>query len=60
MLRDKRNCFMSDLALFINNNTKRFWSFCRINTNYCQIPAVVFDGHNDAINYADKENMFND
>ena len=47
MLRDKRNSFMSDLALSLKNNAKRFWTFCRLNTNSRQIPAVVSDGQNE-------------
>ena len=60
MLRDKRNSFMSDLALSLKNNAKRFWTFCRLNTNSCQIPAVVSDGQNDVTDAADKAKMFND
>ena len=60
MLRDKRNSFMSDLALSLKNNAKRFWTFCRLNTNSRQIPAVVSDGQNDVTDAADKAKMFND
>ena len=60
MLRDKRNSFMSDLALSLKNNSKRFWTFCRLNTNSRQIPAVVSDGQNDVTDAADKAKMFND
>ena len=60
MLRDKRKSFMSDLALSLKNNAKRFWTFCRLNTNYRQIPAVVSDGQNDVTDTADKAKMFND
>ena len=60
MLRDKRNCFMSDLALSLKNNAKRFWTFCRLNTNSRQIPAVVTDGQNDVTDAADKAKMLNE
>ena len=60
MLRDKRNSFMSDLALSLKKNAKRFWIFCRLNTNSRQIPAVVSDGHNDVTDAADKAKMFYD
>ena len=60
MLRDKRNSFMSDLALSLKNNAKRFWTFCRLNTNSRQIPAVVSDGQNDVTDAADKAKVFND
>ena len=60
MLRDKRNSFMSDLALSLKNNAKCFWTFCRLNTNSRQIPAVVSDGQNDVADAADKAKMFND
>ena len=53
MLRDKRNSFMSDLALSLKNNAKRFWTFCRLNTNSRQIPAVESDGQNDVTDAAD-------
>ena len=58
MLRDKRNNFMSDLALSLKNNAKRCWTFCRLNTNSRQIPAVVSDGQNDVTDPADKAQMF--
>ena len=45
---------MSDLALSLKNNAKRFWTFCRWNTNSRQIPAVVSDGQNDVTDAADK------
>ena len=35
-------------------------TFCRLNTNSRQIPAVVFDGQNDVTDAADKAKMFND
>ena len=60
MLRDKRNSFMSDLALSLKNNAKRFWTFCRLSTSSRQIPAVVSDGQNDVTDAADKAKMFND
>ena len=60
ILRDKRNSFMSDLALSLKIYAKRFWTFCRLNTNSRQIPAVVFDGQNNVTDAADKAKMFND
>ena len=60
MLRDQRNSFMSYPALSLKNNAKRFWTFCRLNTNSRQIPAVVSDGQNVVTNAADKAKMFND
>ena len=60
MLRDKRNSFMSDLGLSLKNNAKRFWTFCRLNTNFRQIPVVVSDGQNDVTDAADKAKMFHD
>ena len=52
---------MSDLALSLKNNAKRFWTFCRLNTNSRQTPAVVVsDGQNDVTDAAAKAKMFND
>ena len=51
---------MSDLVPSLKNNAKRFWIFCRLNTNSRQIPAVVSDGQNDVTGAADKAKMFND
>ena len=59
MLRDKRNSFMSAPALSLKNNAQRFWTFCRLNTNSRQIPAVVSDGQNDVTDAADKVKMLN-
>ena len=50
---------MSDLALSLKNNAKRFWSFCCLNTNSRRIPAVVSDGQNKVTDAADKSRMFN-
>ena len=51
---------MSDQALSLKNNAKRFWTFRRLNTNSRQIPAVVSDGQNDVTDAADETKMFND
>ena len=60
MLRGKRNRFVSDLALSLQNNAKHFWSFGRLNTNSRQIPAVVSDDQNNITEAADKAKMLND
>ena len=51
---------MSDQALSLKNNAKRFWTFCCLNTNSRQIPAVVSDGQNDVTDAGDETKMFNE